>query len=53
MQNKSSKKEKTSDELEARKSTPSDQEFPPKTGIRKQAKPIKTSKKEKSHKAIQ
>jgi len=50
----SSKKEKkTSNESEARESKPSDQEFPPKTGIHKQAKPIQKGKVTKSHKAIQ
>jgi len=53
MQNISSKKEKISDESKTRKSKPSDQEFPSPNGIHKQSKAIKTSKKAKSHKAIQ
>jgi len=54
MQNIPSKKEKKNDdESKARKSKPTDQEFPPPNGIHRQAKPIRKSKVTKSHKAIQ
>lgn len=53
MQNNPTKKEKTSYESEARKSKPTDQEFPPTKGLHKQDKPFVRTKKAKSHKAIQ
>ncbi|MDH3657901.1 MAG: hypothetical protein OEM77_07170 [Nitrosopumilus sp.] len=46
------KEKKSSKESEARKSKPSDQEFPPTKGIHKQSKPIRKGKVTKSHKAI-
>jgi len=46
------KEKKPSKESEARKSKPSEQEFPPTTGIHKQSKPIRKGKVTKSRKAI-
>jgi len=46
------KERKIDDESKARKSKPTDQEFPPSERVHKQKKPIVKTKKAKSHKAI-
>jgi len=49
----SSKGKQVKKESKTRKSKPTDQEFPPKTGIHEQHKPEQKGKVTKSHKAIQ